>query len=237
MALTGKLCRPSRLVSGGVSGLGNGLAGRRARRVGFRILSEMEMEVGGGRGGTRKEAAAVRAVAMRKESAAVAEDAVDGGAGEMGFELRKLCCAVLNVGLKWRWWKINVQMFIEKGIMDCRFFTLLAVGGSVLGSVLCFLEGCVAIVQSYVQYFHNMVHRSDQGHVIELLIEAIGMFLVGTAMLMFGMGLYAMFVGSKHVKEGALHLPRSNLFGLFRFRVSSSLTEEEAQSFTFLFTP
>ncbi|KAH7533260.1 hypothetical protein FEM48_Zijuj04G0111800 [Ziziphus jujuba var. spinosa] len=89
--------------------------------------------------------------------------------------------------------KHRLQMAIEKMIIDCRFFTLFAVGGSLIGSVLCFLEGCFTILESYFQYFHALSEKSDQGHVVELLIEATDMFLVGTAMLMFGFGLYAMF--------------------------------------------
>ncbi|CAM8983436.1 unnamed protein product [Rhodiola kirilowii] len=219
MAATGKLFRSSRLVSGGggggVTNLGSGLALHRSRRVRVGVWSEMEREasgVGGGRDGKRKEAAVVvRAAVMGKEILVM-----DDGFGELGFEFRK----IRSAGLRWRRWKIDLQMFIEKGIVDCRFFTLLAVGGSLLGSILCFLEGCVVIVKSYMQYFHNMAHRSDQGHVVELLIEAIDMFLVGTAMLIFGMGLYSMFVGSKSVKERALCLPKSNLFGLFRLRAA-----------------
>lgn len=45
-------------------------------------------------------------------------------------------------------------------------------------------------------------------------------FLVGTAMLIFGAGLYVMFVGSKNPKDEALSLPDSNLFGLFSLKVS-----------------
>ncbi|PON36241.1 hypothetical protein PanWU01x14_330010 [Parasponia andersonii] len=111
--------------------------------------------------------------------------------------------------------KRNIQMFIERAIIDCRFFTLFAVGGSLLASVLCFVEGCFIVVESYIQYFHNLSHKADQGHVMHLLIEAIDMFLVGTAMLIFGFGLYTMFVGSKSVKEKGPWLAGSNLFGLF----------------------
>ncbi|CAK9170889.1 unnamed protein product [Ilex paraguariensis] len=89
-------------------------------------------------------------------------------------------------------WKLLVQMFIEKVIIDCRFFTMLAVAGSLLGSVLGFVEGSFMFVDSYLQYFHALSERSDQSHVIQLLIESIG-----TAMLVFGMALHVMFVGSK----------------------------------------
>lgn len=45
------------------------------------------------------------------------------------------------------------------------------------------------------------------------------MFLVGTAMLTFGMGLHVMFVGSRASKSHGLPIPRSNLFGLFHLKV------------------
>ncbi|WJX50907.1 hypothetical protein P8452_37153 [Trifolium repens] len=93
-------------------------------------------------------------------------------------------------------WNLHPQMLIEKAIIDCRFFTLFAVAGSLLGSVLCFLEGCVLVIESYAHYLHTMSQRLDQGHLVHLLIEAIDMFMVGTALLMFGVGLYVMFVGS-----------------------------------------
>ncbi|PNX86839.1 hypothetical protein L195_g042922 [Trifolium pratense] len=92
--------------------------------------------------------------------------------------------------------KYYVQDVRSWAIIDCRFFTLFAVAGSLLGSVLCFLEGCVLVIESYAHYLHTMSQRLDQGHLVHLLIEAIDMFLVGTALLMFGVGLYVMFVGS-----------------------------------------
>ncbi|KAG5231007.1 UPF0114 domain-containing protein [Salix suchowensis] len=120
--------------------------------------------------------------------------------------------------LKPKLWKFQVQKLIEKAIIDCRFFTLFAVAGSLLGSALCFVEGCFLILESYFQYFNTLSRVSDQGHLVHLLIEAIDMFLVGTAMLIFGVGLYVMFVGSKNPKDQALLLPDSNLFGLFSLK-------------------
>lgn len=93
----------------------------------------------------------------------------------------------------------HLQYSIEKGILDCRFFSLLAVAGTLIGSLLCFIEGCYLIIESYIHYFIAISHKSDVGHVVQLLIEAIDMFLLGTAMLTFGMGLYVMFVGSRNI--------------------------------------
>ncbi|CAL8099967.1 unnamed protein product [Prunus armeniaca] len=126
---------------------------------------------------------------------------------------------LLRTALKPKPSRQQVQMFIERGIIDCRFFTLLAVAGSLLGSVLCFVEGCFMVLESYFQYFHALSHKTDQGHMVHLLIEAIDMFLVGTAMLIFGVGLYAMFVGSKAVKEKGPRFSESNFFGIFYMKV------------------
>ena len=96
----------------------------------------------------------------------------------------------------------HLQLFIEKGILDCRFFTLFAVAGTLIGSLLCFVEGCYLVVESYFHYFIALSQKSDLGHVVQLLVEAIDMFLLGTAMLTFGMGLYVMFVGSRNNVKG-----------------------------------
>ncbi|KAF6166555.1 hypothetical protein GIB67_005417 [Kingdonia uniflora] len=109
--------------------------------------------------------------------------------------------------------KQQAEAVIDKAVIDCRFFSLFAVAGSLLGSILCFVEGCFLILDSYFQYFQTMSQRtSDDGHVVQLLIEATDMFLLGSALLMFGMGLYVMFVGAKNLKT---HNGVSNLFGIF----------------------
>uniref|UniRef100_A0A803RAY9 Uncharacterized protein n=1 Tax=Cannabis sativa TaxID=3483 RepID=A0A803RAY9_CANSA len=126
--------------------------------------------------------------------------------------------------------KQNIQMFMERGIINCRFFALFAVAGSLLGSVLCFVEGCFLVLQSYFQYFHNLSHKADQGHAMHSLIEATDMFIVGMAMLMFGFGLYTMFVGSKSVKEKGPWLAGSNLFGLFYMKSLPSWVEMQSVS-------
>ncbi|MFS7999042.1 hypothetical protein Hanom_Chr12g01161331 [Helianthus anomalus] len=106
--------------------------------------------------------------------------------------------------------------------MDSRFFTMLGVVGTLLG--------CFLVVESYLHYFQAIYHHSDHAHIMHLLIEALGtslasiirnkiiskhvkliqvymffclyidMFLVGTAMLTFGMSLHVMFIGLRAAK-------------------------------------
>uniref|UniRef100_A0A6N2K781 Uncharacterized protein n=1 Tax=Salix viminalis TaxID=40686 RepID=A0A6N2K781_SALVM len=109
----------------------------------------------------------------------------------------------------------SIEENIEKVIYRCRFLAILGVLGSLIGSFLCFIKGCTYVVSSFMQY---LVNRSK---VIMLLVEAIDVYLLGTVMLVFGMGLYELFVSNldlaKQVSEGEAP-NRSSLFGLFALK-------------------
>ncbi|CAN1163801.1 hypothetical protein LINPERPRIM_LOCUS32805 [Linum perenne] len=109
------------------------------------------------------------------------------------------------------------QILVERAIFDCRFFAILAVVGSLVGSVLCFIEGCLLVAECYIHYLHTLTGGLDKGHMMmKLLIEAIDMYLLGTAMLVFGVGIHAMFVDSMSKRH--TRIPDSNLFGLFHLK-------------------
>lgn len=107
------------------------------------------------------------------------------------------------------WWEET----LEKVIYNCRFMALLAVMGSLIGSVLCFIKGCTYVVASYHEYFVN------QGRGIFMLVEATDLYLLGTVMLVFGMGLYELFISNLDVATSEdTTTRRSNLFGLFALK-------------------
>lgn len=116
----------------------------------------------------------------------------------------------------------RVEEFIEKAIFNCRFLTLMAVAGSLAGSTLCFLKGCGFVFDSFKEYFRSHFYHHGSAKVIFLLVEAVDVYLMGTVMLIFGMGLYELFVNSLEVsdKNSTQQTSRatvcgSNLFGLF----------------------
>ncbi|XP_011649596.1 uncharacterized protein LOC101218655 isoform X2 [Cucumis sativus] len=100
------------------------------------------------------------------------------------------------------------------------------------GEIQKFIEkGSFIVVESYLQYFHGLSQRTDQTHTVELLIEALDMFLVGTALIVFGIGLFAMFVGSEKMKDkNQKWSSRSNLFGLFYMKKIPTWVEMESMS-------
>ncbi|XP_076892178.1 uncharacterized protein LOC143543830 [Bidens hawaiensis] len=127
---------------------------------------------------------------------------------------------------------------IEKVIYNCRFLALFAVMGSLIGSFLCFIKGCAYVVASFQEYF--VIHKPG----IFQLVEAIGnifkhiktslndllnVYLLGTVMFVFGMGLYELFISNLDTaKSGSDRATtrRSNLFGLFVLKLPSRTFEE-----------
>ncbi|XP_060173664.1 uncharacterized protein LOC132604255 [Lycium barbarum] len=116
----------------------------------------------------------------------------------------------------------RVEETIEKVIYSCRFFAILAVWGSLIGSFLCFIKGCTYITASFQEY------PASRAKVVLLLVEAIDIYLLGTVMLVFGMGLYELFISnldkSKSMSEEKTPY-QSNLFGIFTLKERPSWLE------------
>jgi len=117
----------------------------------------------------------------------------------------------------------RLEALIERVIFNCRFLTLMAVAGSLAGSLLCFFKGSLFVTQSFVEYFQASWQGLGTSQVVFLLVEAVDVYLMGTVMLIFGMGLYELFVSALDVPgDGCAEAPSpvcgSNLFGLFRMR-------------------
>ncbi|XP_078435370.1 uncharacterized protein LOC144706339 [Wolffia australiana] len=115
----------------------------------------------------------------------------------------------------------STEAMIEKAIFDFRFLALLAVGGSLAGSLLCFLNGCVYIVDAYKVYWTSCVKGIHTGQMVLRLVEAIDVYLAGTVMLIFGMGLYGLFISNVPPTlppSMDRSLKGSSLFGMFALK-------------------
>ncbi|XP_040994830.1 uncharacterized protein LOC121241211 isoform X1 [Juglans microcarpa x Juglans regia] len=115
----------------------------------------------------------------------------------------------------------STESSVERAIFDFRFLALLAVGGSLAGSLLCFLNGCVYIVDAYKVYWTSCAKGIHAGKMVLRLVEAIDVYLAGTVMLIFGMGLYGLFI-SNVPPDVPTSLDRalkgSSLFGMFALK-------------------
>ncbi|CAN7037718.1 uncharacterized protein LOC103850893 [Brassica rapa] len=115
----------------------------------------------------------------------------------------------------------STESNVERIIFDFRFLALLAVGGSLAGSLLCFLNGCVYIIEAYKVYWTNCVKGIHTGKMVLRLVEAIDVYLAGTVMLIFSMGLYGLFISNSPPdvpSESDRALKASSLFGMFAMK-------------------
>eukprot|EP00271_Cylindrocystis_brebissonii_P003420 TRINITY_DN1437_c0_g2_i1.p1 TRINITY_DN1437_c0_g2~~TRINITY_DN1437_c0_g2_i1.p1 ORF type:complete len:301 (+),score=64.08 TRINITY_DN1437_c0_g2_i1:318-1220(+) len=126
-----------------------------------------------------------------------------------------------------------IETVVERVIFNCRFFTLLAVAGSLCGSFLCFLKGSAMVGYAMRVYFKRCLAGNLSGNIILRLVEAVDVYLIGTVMLVFGLGLHQLFIhppipsapgnaqrGAAQGRGDEAGLPEgalsSSLFGLFR---------------------
>ncbi|KAL5543598.1 hypothetical protein UlMin_007382 [Ulmus minor] len=114
----------------------------------------------------------------------------------------------------------STESSIEKIIFDFRFLALFAVAGSLAGSLLCFLNGCVYIVDAYKIYWTSCVKGIHTGQMVLRLVEAIDVYLAATVMLIFGMGLYGLFISNETDVAPTVDraLKGSSLFGMFALK-------------------
>ncbi|PAN45117.1 hypothetical protein PAHAL_9G094500 [Panicum hallii] len=122
-----------------------------------------------------------------------------------------------QLALERQCWSKIAETIVHQAIVSCQTFTLIGVAGSLVGSVPLFAEGCVGVMKSFFMHFHAMSHTVDRGEIIKLLIEALDMFLMGTALLKFGMGMYIMFYGSQSIQTPAGHANTPHL-GAFNLK-------------------
>ncbi|XP_010547290.1 PREDICTED: uncharacterized protein LOC104819097 [Tarenaya hassleriana] len=115
----------------------------------------------------------------------------------------------------------STESNVERAIFDFRFLALLAIGGSLAGSLLCFLNGCVYIMDAYKVYWTCCVKGIHTGQMVLRLVEAIDVYLAGTVMLIFGMGLYGLFISNAPPEvhsDADRALRSSSLFGMFAMK-------------------
>lgn len=90
-----------------------------------------------------------------------------------------------------------------------------------MGSLLCFLNGCVYIKEAYSVYWNSCVKGVHTGQMVLKVVEAIDVYLAGTVMLIFGMGLYGLFISNAPTdapSESDRALQGSSLFGMFALK-------------------
>lgn len=91
-----------------------------------------------------------------------------------------------------------IETAFETFLFNARLIVILAVLGSLTGSVLMFVKGAIAIFHTAVEFVkHPMVHsgHGDGGEDLSVsLISSVDAFLFATVLLIFAMGIYELFI-------------------------------------------
>ncbi|MBI5875468.1 MAG: YqhA family protein [Deltaproteobacteria bacterium] len=94
----------------------------------------------------------------------------------------------------------RLESLFESVLFNIRFFTLAAVIGSAIASVLMFVKGSLLVLQAifvFIEEISNVLHRHDthgMSSLIALLISSVDNYLFATVLLIFSMGLYELFI-------------------------------------------
>ncbi|VAH27165.1 unnamed protein product [Triticum turgidum subsp. durum] len=104
-------------------------------------------------------------------------------------------------------------------VLDLIFPELGQVASGVRANELC--QGCVYIKEAYCVYWTSCAKGVHTGQMVLKVVEAIDVYLAGTVMLIFGMGLYGLFISnaSNDLPSGSDRaLQGSSLFGMFALK-------------------
>lgn len=90
----------------------------------------------------------------------------------------------------------RTQLF-EKVLYSSRYLSLLAVVGSIVSSVALFLRGCMVIFESIRHFFIDLTAgKVDPNYekMFEELVSSVDIFLFALVLVIFGVGVYELFI-------------------------------------------
>lgn len=90
-------------------------------------------------------------------------------------------------------YKGPVTRYFERGLYFTRFLTLLAVFGSLLSALALFVKGTIIVVDALKLFFKNITSPHYE-HMLEMFVSSIDVFLFAMVLIIFGIGIYEMFI-------------------------------------------
>ena len=86
------------------------------------------------------------------------------------------------------------EQFVEKSLWNIRFIVILSVVFSILASITLFLLGSWEILQSI--FYENPIFNANYSYndLLFTIISSIDTFLIGIVLLIFGFGIYELFI-------------------------------------------
>lgn len=97
----------------------------------------------------------------------------------------------------------KIELIFEWFLWQSRFIIILASIASVISAIILVLLGTADVWEIAKELIHNISHSEhiDHSSVITLIISAIDFYLIATVLLIFGIGVYELFISKIDVLE------------------------------------
>jgi uncharacterized membrane protein YqhA len=102
-------------------------------------------------------------------------------------------------------WKKKVELAFETFLWNTRWLVLIAVLSSLVSALILFLVGLYEIVHLVVIFFHAESYKHFFSKLLGSVIASVDLFLIGTFLLVFSLGLYELFISKLDPAENTPH--------------------------------
>ncbi len=94
--------------------------------------------------------------------------------------------AVLNL-------KSEITRRFESTLYFTRYLTLLAVFGSLASAVALFIKGSIIVINALISFFANIA-SPEYEKMLEMFVSSVDVFLFAMVLIIFGVGIYELFI-------------------------------------------
>jgi uncharacterized protein (TIGR00645 family) len=101
--------------------------------------------------------------------------------------------------------KRTVELVFENFLWNTRWLVLIAVLSSLVSALVLFLAGLYEIVHLVGLIFHTEGYKHFYSKLLGIVIASVDLFLIGTFLLVFALGLYELFISKLDPAENSPH--------------------------------
>jgi len=102
-------------------------------------------------------------------------------------------------------WKKRVELVFEHFLWSTRWLVLIAVLASLVSAFILFLAGLYEIVHLVIMFFKTTSYKYFYSKLLSTIIASVDLFLIGTFLLVFSLGLYELFISKLDPAENTPH--------------------------------
>ena len=91
-------------------------------------------------------------------------------------------------------WQKKIELFFETFLWNTRWLVLVAVLASLLSSFVIFIVGLYEVLHLVLGFLTEFSYKHFYAKLLAVVIASVDLFLIGTFLLVFALGLYELFI-------------------------------------------